>query len=269
MCFGAGRPMTDYLVTGVKVELEDGPPVREYRHGEGQRIRPSPSTAKLPRLTDSHGARYTYTYIPRAEGRGTYAVGRQIPNGAAPAPAPQQQVVVAAPVGYLYHPQNYLVEPPAAPAPQAPTHLYDPQTGHYVYAHPHHHHSFNNTTGGTAGTATPSPTALIPHHTSGYAYVYPPGTYNTNPGPAPVASSYIYGRTKEEVELDTRRIATARGAYKPRKIKPAEAEPDDMFWSREKNGDWHLRTYYQIENDLQPGLWKMDAERGYLCFHRE
>jgi hypothetical protein len=118
------------------------------------------------------------------------------------------------------------------------------------------------------------------------AYVYPPGpsatttttTYhvtNSHAGagayrrdcipsaPAPV------GPTREDYQMENRRVATERGAYDLRRIKPADARSDDPFWCRERNGEWHLRTFYQIENECHPGTWKMDAEMGYLVFHRE
>jgi hypothetical protein len=69
--------------------------------------------------------------------------------------------------------------------------------------------------------------------------------------------------------MENRRVATERGAYDLRRIKPADARSDDPFWCRERNGEWHLRTFYQIENECHPGTWKMDAEMGYLVFHRE
>jgi hypothetical protein len=68
--------------------------------------------------------------------------------------------------------------------------------------------------------------------------------------------------------MENRRVATERGAYSARKIMPADARADDPFWCRERNGEWHLRTYYQIENECHPGQWLMDAEIGYLVFHR-
>jgi hypothetical protein len=68
--------------------------------------------------------------------------------------------------------------------------------------------------------------------------------------------------------MESRRIATERGAYDPRRIRPADARDDDPFWCRERNGEWHLRTYYQIENECHPGQWMVDAELGYLVFHR-
>jgi hypothetical protein len=68
--------------------------------------------------------------------------------------------------------------------------------------------------------------------------------------------------------MENRRIATERGAYSARRIKPADARDDDPFWCRERNGEWHLRTFYQIENECYPGQWLMDAELGFLVFHR-
>lgn len=74
---------------------------------------------------------------------------------------------------------------------------------------------------------------------------------------------------REEVQFESRLVATQRGAYLPRRIAPADARPDDPFWCKERTGEWHLRTYYQIENECHPGRWLMDAEHGFLVFHRE
>ncbi|KAF1942299.1 hypothetical protein EJ02DRAFT_454328 [Clathrospora elynae] len=76
------------------------------------------------------------------------------------------------------------------------------------------------------------------------------------------------GPTREDIQMENRRIATERGAYDARKIRPADARDDDPFWTRELNGEWHLRSYYQIENECQPGRWMMDADVGFLVFHR-
>jgi hypothetical protein len=116
------------------------------------------------------------------------------------------------------------------------------------------------------------------------AYVYPPGpsttttTYHvTNSHGAragdcahpPAAQACNHGPTREDIQMENRRVATERGAYDPRRIKPADARSDDPFWCRERNGEWHLRTYYQIENVCHPGRWQMDAEVGFLVFHRD
>lgn len=74
---------------------------------------------------------------------------------------------------------------------------------------------------------------------------------------------------REDVQFESRLVATQRGAYLPRRIAPADARPDDPFWCKERTGEWHLRTYYQIENECHPGRWLMDAEHGFLVFHRE
>ncbi|KAL6155373.1 hypothetical protein ACJBU6_06960 [Exserohilum turcicum] len=130
--------------------------------------------------------------------------------------------------------------------------------------------------------------------TYGYTtHVYPPATttttttyhvtnsqapaYTTSPAARVVRETrpaYVHGHsprvapTREDIQLENRRIATARGAYDARKIRPADARDDDPFWCREVNGEWHLRSYYQIENECHPGRWMMDAEIGFLVFHR-
>ncbi|KAA8618045.1 hypothetical protein PtrV1_09552 [Pyrenophora tritici-repentis] len=122
------------------------------------------------------------------------------------------------------------------------------------------------------------------------AHVYPPGatttttTYHvTNSSAQPYRApnhvvretrpAYVHGHgaqglTREDIQMENRRIATERGAYDPRKIRPADARDDDPFWCREVNGEWHLRSYYQIENECHPGRWMMDADMGFLVFHR-
>jgi hypothetical protein len=113
---------------------------------------------------------------------------------------------------------------------------------------------------------------------SAQAYVYPPGpsatttttTYHVTNGHAGgPPCNHNRASSREDIQMESRRVATERGSYAPRRIKPADARSDDPFWCRERNGEWHLRTYYQIENECHPGSWKMDAEAGYLVFHRE
>lgn len=116
------------------------------------------------------------------------------------------------------------------------------------------------------------------------AYVYPPGptttttTYhvmNGHSAPAPATTTHCHhastsaaAHVREDYQADNRRVAAERGAYAPKPIKPADARSDDPFWCRERTGEWHLRSYYQIENECYPGSWKMDAEAGFLIFQR-
>lgn len=65
----------------------------------------------------------------------------------------------------------------------------------------------------------------------------------------------FYGRTREEVEEGNRLIAAREG--------------NQQFWVKEANGDWTLRSYYAIKNDLRPGKWMMDAVRGALVFVKQ
>ncbi|KAF2279894.1 uncharacterized protein EI97DRAFT_104924 [Westerdykella ornata] len=128
------------------------------------------------------------------------------------------------------------------------------------------------TKGTVAAATTTTTTTTVPAHV---AYVHAAATptrlpeayhtanYSTRLKAVPAVP------TVEDIRLENRRVATERGAYKARPIKPADALPDDMFWCREKDGEWHCRPYYQIENECYPGRWKMDAEHGFLVFHRE
>ena len=74
---------------------------------------------------------------------------------------------------------------------------------------------------------------------------------------------------RQDVQHESRRVAMERGSYLPRRIAPSDARPDDPFWCMERTGEWHLRTYYQIENECHPGRWLVDAEHGFLVFHRD
>lgn len=150
-------------------------------------------------------------------------------------------------------------------------------------------------TGGRA--AMPTHSAMrnyynaMPSYGYATAHVYPPGphatatTYHVTNAQAPpfqAAPQVVRetrpafghhghpheGFTRDEIQMENRRVATARGAYDPRKIRPADARDDDPFWCRELNGEWHLRSYYQIEMECQPGRWMMDADVGFLVFHR-
>ncbi|OAL04484.1 hypothetical protein IQ06DRAFT_98085 [Phaeosphaeriaceae sp. SRC1lsM3a] len=113
------------------------------------------------------------------------------------------------------------------------------------------------------------------------AHVYPPGptttttTYHVMNGhQVPATTAHCRHTTsapapvREDYQTENRRVAAERGAYDARPIKPADARSDDPFWCRERNGEWHLRTYYQIENECYPGRWAMDAELGFLVFQR-
>ncbi|XTI86954.1 hypothetical protein V2W45_1467600 [Cenococcum geophilum] len=76
----------------------------------------------------------------------------------------------------------------------------------------------------------------------------------------------FYGCTREAVEEGNRLIAAREGVYQATSIQPHDPKPDQRFWVKEVNGDWTLRSYYAIKNDLRPGKWMMDAVRGALVF---
>jgi hypothetical protein len=72
----------------------------------------------------------------------------------------------------------------------------------------------------------------------------------------------------DEVRTDNEIIASREGAYDAHEIAPHDPKPDQMFWCRELDGSWTLRTAFTIENDLRPGRWQVDAQRGFLVFIR-
>lgn len=98
-----------------------------------------------------------------------------------------------------------------------------------------------------------------------YAYVHAAVTPTTLPAAYAAEKCSAKFLTADDILTEKRRIATESGAYRPRKIKPADARPDDKFWCREINGEWTLRKFYDIES--LHGLWQMDAEGGFLVFH--
>jgi hypothetical protein len=247
--------------------------------------------------------RHQYIYTPRYGQRGVLSYAGQQPNGAAPTGvvgggygygAVGYAGAVGVGVGYqpaVYTPRPYIPQTYGTTYyPQAnyyasnysyPTYGYGSGYGYYnynlygsLYPLANFYHSYQRTYYNTAPSY-------------GYtAHVYPPGptttttTYHVTNSQAPprqvireTRPAYAHGHvqqgpTREDIQMENRRIATERGAYDPRKIRPADARDDDPFWCREVNGEWHLRTYYQIENECHPGRWMMDADVGFLVFHR-
>ncbi|KAF2269406.1 hypothetical protein CC78DRAFT_574967 [Lojkania enalia] len=229
--------------------------------------------------------RYEYTYVPRA-GRGQYVPAGIVNNGAATPIAP-----AAVPVGYQCQPQQYYYPTNCTPF-SYPSCLSSSQ---YAYAsHPSQSYYYS-------GASTPAycfphddtPKYYYPRSPS-YPYYkapyYPrsPSYYARSPYYYSSSSPYYYpndwrqryyGRSYSSIpsswycrhsshEWDDRMRATTGGAYDPKRIKPADALPDDPFWVRERDGTWTLRPYYSIEAECYPGRWTMNAEKGYLVFER-
>lgn len=238
--------------------------------------------------------RHQYIYTPRYGQRGVLSYAGQQQNGAYPAGVIPNGYGYGVGVGYggagvgvgyaagAIHPGVYNAHPlcPTYGAnyyghgynqynPYSCYYNYNLYGSMYPYAnffHPYQRTFYNTTPG--YGYAT--------------AHVYPPGPHATTTtttyhvtnsrAPAPRLDARPpcnHGPSREDIQMENRRIATERGAYDPRRIKPADARNDDPFWCRERNGEWHLRSYYQIENECYPGRWLMDAEIGFLVFHRE
>lgn len=250
--------------------------------------------------------RHQYIYTPRYGQRGILSYAGQQPNGAPPTGVMGGSFGYGYGMGYgsvgiagtAYTPAVY--NRPYYPnygygcgyGSVLPSYSY-PYSGYYnyglygsMYPYTNFYHPYQRTIYNT-----------IPTYGYAQAYVYPPGptttrttTYQVTNSqvPAPATTSYrtatanvvretrpayprghMTGPTREEIQMENRRVATERGAYDPRKIRPADARDDDPFWCREVNGEWHLRSYYQIENECHPGRWMMDAEIGFLVFQRE
>jgi len=233
--------------------------------------------------------RHQYIYTPRYGQRGILSYAGQAPNGAAP-------------TGVIGGAYAYGVGYPAAAACQPV--VYNTRSFYgSTYLYPYYNPGYAYYNSFLYGSLYPLANFYFPYQRSYYntvptygytAHVYPPGhatttttTYHVTNAQAPLYASptaqllretrpaYAHGHaytpqasTREDIQLENRRIATQRGAYDARKIRPADARDDDPFWCREVNGEWHLRSYYQIENECHPGRWMMDAEIGFLVFHR-
>jgi len=204
------------------------------------------TSMEYPQPFDNRPRRFRY--VPRAGERGAiYPV-----DGAAPLPVlpAGQPLPVRYPAAVYQCPSySYSYAAQAYPAPQ------------YQYYYP---------------TAPPTPTAYAVPLTAGYTPQYAT-QYQYSPQPAayyrydqaPVSyGAVVYGQTRGEVELSNRRLATERGAYYPRAIMPV-ANPDDIFWVLERDGQWMVRSFYNIQTECHPGRWKMDAKDGYCVFIRE
>ncbi|KAF2816311.1 uncharacterized protein BDZ99DRAFT_133374 [Mytilinidion resinicola] len=80
---------------------------------------------------------------------------------------------------------------------------------------------------------------------------------------------YHMGRTKEQVDMDNRRTAYQQGAYSMHPIAPDNPPPDTQFWCKEVDGEWTLRTFFTIQEDLKPGNWKYAPDTGMFVYIRK
>ncbi|KAL6703400.1 hypothetical protein ACN47E_009659 [Coniothyrium glycines] len=251
--------------------------------------------------------RHQFVYTPRYGQRGLLTYAGQQPNGALPtgvmgggygygagyvglgvAAAYQPAVYNARP----YYPYAYGGISHYTPS-YTPSYHYPAYSGYYNYNlygsqypfanfyHPYQRTYYNtvpsygySTTAYVhpPGPSTATTTTTTYHVTNSQLPSYRTAPANmvreTRPAFAP-GHAHTMGSTREAIQMENRRIATERGAYDARKIRPADAKDDDPFWCRERSGEWHLRSYYQIENECHPGRWMMDADIGFLVFHRE
>jgi hypothetical protein len=240
--------------------------------------------------------RHQYLYTPRLGQRGILTYAGQLANGAPAAGVAAGAAYAYGAGGLAYGGAGVVGATAAAGAAYGVYNspLYSYPCGASYYA-PRFQYSSYGSYGsyynyGLYGTMYPLANFYSPFQRTYYqtmptygqtAYVYPPGpttttttTYHVTNGHAPATAPLPHAApapvrpSREDYQTESRRVATQRGAYSARKIMPADARADDPFWCRERSGEWHLRTYYQIENECHPGQWLMDAEIGYLVFHR-
>jgi hypothetical protein len=236
--------------------------------------------------------RHNYIYTPRYGQRGVLTYAGQQANGAYPSGVAGG---IIGGYGYGYG-MNYAGAAYGGAYPVYNTSAYSYPYSGATYGSSYYHPSYpsyaNYYNYGLYGSMYPLANFYSSYQRSYYntlpnyshtACVYPPGptttttTYHvtnshvptTTTAPStPMRTACAHTTTREDLQMENRRIATERGAYSARRIKPADARDDDPFWCRERNGEWHLRTFYQIENECYPGQWLMDAEMGFLVFHR-
>lgn len=103
------------------------------------------------------------------------------------------------------------------------------------------------------------------------AYAMPNYSVPVQPesAPKPPKERTWVGRTKKEVDQDNAKIAHREGVYEPNPIMPKGAKPDQLFWVSELDHSNTLRTFRTIEEDLQPGRWKIDPRYGNAYFVRD
>ncbi|KAH8732029.1 hypothetical protein GQ44DRAFT_670810 [Phaeosphaeriaceae sp. PMI808] len=253
--------------------------------------------------------RHQYIYTPRYGQRGYLSYVGQTPNGAMPTGViPNGGVgygyggvgvgIGAAAVGhqpgvYATHPHQPYYGGHANYCTQNYYPTYSPTySGYYnaglygsMYPLANFYHPYQRTYYNTApsygystqayvyppgpGATTTTTYRVTNSHASAAAYATSNCAHACAHGVSPRAPACQHSTTREDIQMENRRIATERGAYTARRIKPADARDDDPFWCRERNGEWHLRSFYQIENECHPGRWLMDAEMGFLVFNRD
>ncbi|KAK0663140.1 hypothetical protein DIS24_g1290 [Lasiodiplodia hormozganensis] len=103
-----------------------------------------------------------------------------------------------------------------------------------------------------------------------YGYYYGgPGYHNT-----PYSHEHNwYGRTASEVYQDNVAYVMHHRGMAPRRgdqeMVPRDPRDDQMFYVRELDGQWTLRSFATIENDLRPGYWDTHQGRAYFVRTRE
>jgi hypothetical protein len=125
-----------------------------------------------------------------------------------------------------------------------------------------------------AAPAQPTPQPNLPTMTYGAFPIGMPTTaipvaYAIPTSATPKPYRTWVGRTKKQVDEDNAKIAHKEGVYKPNAMMPKDASPDQLFWCIEPDDSNTLRDFRTIEEDLQPGKWKVDPRYGNAYFVRD
>ncbi|OJD32946.1 uncharacterized protein BKCO1_34000108 [Diplodia corticola] len=82
-----------------------------------------------------------------------------------------------------------------------------------------------------------------------------------------------FGRTSNEVYRDNMVYSTRRHGSDSRRgdqeMVPRDPADDQMFYVKELDGHWTLRSYNTIENDLRPGYWDKYHGRAHFVRTRD
>ncbi|KAI1437762.1 hypothetical protein GGR50DRAFT_699385 [Xylaria sp. CBS 124048] len=191
---------------------------------------PNPNAAHFqPPVPDTTNGPFQYTYIPRVDA----PVQNQAPP---PGAAPHGQ-----------YPSLFYYVPGAYPYPQArPGMATAPIPLTYQQA-PYPGQPGQPGQPGYPGPVNSQPATMQPmncgHHPGMHQATPPAGTYYASG----TSGGYELGRTRAEV-MAANQARAARGKMnEPQDMKPADDDISRMYWARETDGEWTVRTRYSLD----------------------
>ncbi|KAI9803795.1 MAG: hypothetical protein M1825_001675 [Sarcosagium campestre] len=123
------------------------------------------------------------------------------------------------------------------------------------------------------------PAPAVPSPAPANVFYYgAPGAYSYPASPAPAAPQMAsgttqnpypwFGNTTDEVNRQNLVIAQRSGATQPAQLVPMNATDGQLWWCRELDGAYTMRTIKTINESLQPGYWAFAQQGGYPYFIR-